>query len=637
MERRERRSIGEGAASAAGAARRAGLAGGAAGLLAGGALTALSAWRSPGFRVEVAGAGWVPAASAGALLAAGLALLGARLRSTRRAAAALAAERQALRREIAARERLEAAHARMALAVDQAGEAIALTDPGGGLEYLNPAFQRMTGWGSGELRTAAELDDASGEGEPTLAKALASEEGWRGEVRARRRDGTPLLLELAVWPVRGADGRARSRVLLARDLTEERRARDQQRHAQRLEAVGTLAGGIAHDFNNLLSVINGYARMALGSVTPDHPAHEDLGEILAAGGRAAKLTRQLLAFGRRQVMRSEVLDLDEVVAGVEKMLRRLIPEDIALVTRPGAGLRRVRLDPVQLEQVLVNLVVNARDATPAGGRIEIATAGVLLGEGDPRRDREAPPGDYLCLSVEDDGVGMDEATLARCFEPFFTTKAPGKGTGLGLSTVYGIVRQSRGFVRVESHPRQGTRFELYFPFAEEGAAAAPGQPPSSHAGPARPGETVLVVEDEPQLRELLRSHLAAHGYRALVAADGAQALALLEAGERADVLLSDVVMPHLSGPELARSFRARFPGAVVVFMSGYAEDAVAEQVALVQGEAVIEKPGGLDAVASVIRGLLDGRATPGARTARSLPEAAGGAVGAEGGRHRVPS
>jgi len=605
MGRREQSAAGEGAA------RRAGLAGGAAGLLAGAALTALAAGRSPGLRVELAAeAEWLLAASAGALFLAGLAFLGKRLRSAWRAGEALAEERRALERDIAAHQQLEAAHARLAQAVDQAAEGIALTDPGGRLEYLNPAFQRITGFGPGELRAAAELDDVPADGEPSLAGALASPSGWKGEVRVRRRDGTPLLLEVAVSPVRGADGRAISRVLLARDLTEERRVHDQQRHSQRLEAVGTLAGGIAHDFNNLLSVINGYARMALGSVTPDHPAHEDLGEILAAGGRAATLTRQLLAFGRRQVMRPEVLHLDEVVAGVEKMLRRLIPEDIALLTRPGAGLRRVRLDPMQLEQVLVNLVVNARDATPAGGRIEIATAGVLLGEADPRRDREAPPGDYLCLSVADDGVGMDEATLARCFEPFFTTKAPGKGTGLGLSTVYGIVRQSRGFVRVESQPHRGTRFELYFPFAEEGAAAAPGQPASSNAGPARPGETVLVVEDEPQLRELLRSHLAACGYRALVAADGAQALTLLEGGERADVLLSDVVMPQLSGPELARRFRARFPDSVVVFMSGYAEDAVAEQVAMARGEAVIEKPAGLDSVASVIRGLLDGRAAP---------------------------
>jgi two-component system, cell cycle sensor histidine kinase and response regulator CckA len=626
MEWREHSASGPGAAPSARAARRAAAAGMTAGLLAGATLTALASRGASQLRGPlVGGASWLPAAAAAAMAVAGVALLAARLRSTRRARVALEAEHQALQCEVAARKQLEAAHARLALAVDQATEAIALTDPAGDLEYVNPAFRRMMGWGPTELRPAAELDDAPQDGEPGLAHALASEAGWDGEAAVRRRDGAHLHLEVAVSPVRGIDGQPAGRVLLARDVTEERRRRDEQRHTQRLEAVGALAGGIAHDFNNLLSVINGYARMALGSVTPDHPAHEDLGEILAAGGRAATLTRQLLAFGRRQVMRPEVLDLNEVVAGVEKMLRRLIPEDIALCTRPGAGLRRVRLDPGQLEQVLVNLAVNARDATPAGGRIEIATSAVLLGEGDPRRDDEAPPGDYLCLSVSDDGVGMDPATLARCFEPFFTTKAPGKGTGLGLSTVYGIVRQSRGFVRVESRPCQGTRFELYFPFAEDGAAVTPGAAVAGgRAGPARPGETVLVVEDEPQLRELLRSHLAAYGYRALVAADGAQALSLLERGERADVLLSDVVMPRLSGPELARSFRARFPEAVVVFMSGYAEEAMAEQGAMPGGEAVIEKPGGLDSVAAVIRGLLDGRAAAGPHPPPGRPDAARG-------------
>jgi nitrogen-specific signal transduction histidine kinase/CheY-like chemotaxis protein len=396
-----------------------------------------------------------------------------------------------------------------------------------------------------------------------------------------------------------------SRVLLARDITEERRLRDQLRHTQRLEAVGTLAGGIAHDFNNLLSVINGYARMALESVAPEHPVHEDLAEILAAGGRAATLTRQLLAFGRRQVLKPEVLDLNEVVGGVEKMLRRLIPEDIALATRLGSGLRRVQVDPGQLEQVLVNLVVNARDAMAGGGHIVVSTAGVLLAEDDPRRDEEAPPGDYLCLKVADDGAGMDEATRARCFEPFFTTKPPGKGTGLGLSTVYGIVRQSRGFLRVESAPGQGASFELYFPCTEERTTRAPGAEQAAHAGPARPGETVLVVEDDAQLRELLRSHLSAVGYRTLSAADGVAALRLLEEGERVDVLLSDVVMPNLSGPDLARRFRVWFPEAVVVFMSGYAEEAVAQQGAAAEGDAVVEKPNGLDTVAAVIRGLLD--------------------------------
>jgi PAS domain S-box-containing protein len=540
-------------------------------------------------------------------------VLRVRLAEAQRGEAELKEEHRALQREVEARQRLEAAHARLALAVEQAAEAIALTDPAGVFEYVNPAFQRMTGWSPGEVRTAAELDLGERGGEPTLAGALASKAEWRGEVRVRRCDGAVLSLEVMVSPVRCPAGEVVSQVLVARDVTEERRLREQLRHTQRLEAVGTLAGGVAHDFNNLLSVINGYAAMALGALPEDHPVREDLSEILAAGGRAAELTRQLLAFGRRQVLKPEVLDLNAVVAGVEKMLRRLIPEDIELCTEPAAELRRVRVDPGQLEHVLVNLVVNARDAMPSGGRIRIGTANALFFEGDPRLEQGTQPGEYVRLSVADDGNGMDEGTVARCFEPFFTTKPAGKGTGLGLSTVYGIVTQSHGMVRVESRPFQGATFELYFPVAEDGPAAVVARPAPLPAGPARPGEAVLVVEDEPQLRELLRARLSALGYLTLTAADGAEALELAIRQPRIDALLSDVVMPHLSGPELARRVRALFPSMVVVLMSGHTQEAVARQGTIDGGAAVIEKPDGLDSVATVLRGLLDapGRAKQG--------------------------
>ncbi len=533
-------------------------------------------------------------------------LLSARLEESVRRKSELERQHQALQQEVEARRRLEAAHAKLAQAVGQAAEAIVLADPRGVFEYVNPAFERMTGYAPGEVRAAAELDDGDPEDGPTLAAAFSSPAGWVGEVPLKRRDGSSFLAEVMLSPARGPAGDDVSRVLVARDVTDERRVLERLRHAQKLEAVGTLAGGVAHDFNNLLSVINGYAAMALASVPEDHAVREDLREILAAGGRAAKLTRQLLAFGRRQVLKPEVLDLNEVVSGIEKMLRRLIPEDIQLVTRPAPTLHRVRVDPGQLEQALVNLVVNARDATPAGGRICVATSDVFLRVGDARLDHEVAAGWYVCLSVSDDGVGMDEATRARCFEPFFTTKPPGQGTGLGLSTVYGIVRQSRGFVRVVSRPGEGATFELYFPGTDQTAFADHPEPAPFRAGPARPGETVLVVEDEAQLRELLRSRLTAQGYVALAAADGVEALEIA-AGHpgRIDVLLTDVVMPRLSGPELARKFRARVPGAIVLFMSGYAEEAVAQQGALADGATIIEKPHGLESVTALIRSLLD--------------------------------
>jgi PAS domain S-box-containing protein len=535
-------------------------------------------------------------------------VLRARLEESVRRKRELEVQHRALQQEVEARHRLEASHARLAQAVGQAAEGIALTDPQGVLEYVNPAFERMTGWALSELRSAAEIDRSEPEDPPTLAAAFASSSGWVGEVPLRRRDGAVLVVEAMLSPSRGPAGDTVSRVLVLRDVTEEQRLRERLRHAQKLEAVGTLAGGVAHDFNNLLSVINGYAAMALAGMAEDHPVREDLREILAAGGRAAKLTRQLLAFGRRQVLKPEVLDLNEAVSGVEKMLRRLIPENIQLVTEPAPSLHQVRVDPGQLEQVLVNLVVNARDASAGGGRIVVSTSDVFLRQGDDRLDHDAAPGWYACVAVRDQGVGMDDATRARCFEPFFTTKPPGQGTGLGLSTVYGIVRQSRGFVRVVSRPNEGATFELYFPGTDQRPPAEHAGPAPLQEGPARPGETVLVVEDEAQLRELLRSRLAAQGYVTLSAADGEEALELA-AGypDRIDVLLSDVVMPKLSGPELARRFRTRFPQAVVLFMSGYSEEAVAQQGALAEGVAVIEKPAGLESVPAVIRSLLDAR------------------------------
>jgi len=529
---------------------------------------------------------------------------GARIGGSLRGKVDVERQHQALRREMAERRRLEAEHTRLALAVGRAAEAIALTAPGGALEYVNPAFERMTGYGLGQIRKAAELDRSEPGEAPTLAEAFVSDADWGGEVRLSRRDGAVLFAEVMVSPVRGPDGETVSRVMVARDVTEERRLRDELRHSQRLEAVGTLAGGVAHDFNNLLSVISGYAGMAMAGLPEDHPAREDLREILAAGSRAATLTRQLLAFGRRQMLQPEVLDLNEVVSGVEKMLRRLIPEDIELLTRRALRLPRVRVDPGQLEQVLVNLVVNSRDAMPGGGRIVISTRETELREGDLRLDHQASPGSYVCLSVNDNGAGMDEATRARCFEPFFTTKAPGKGTGLGLSTVQGIVRQSHGFVRVESRSGEGATFELYFPGTVE-QAAPEGAELAERAGPARAGETVLVVEDERQVRELLQARLSAQGYVARAAADGAEALRIVAEGGRIDALLADVVMPHISGPELARRIRARFPGLAVVFMTGYAEEAMARQGALVDGAMVVQKPSGLDSVVAVIRNLLD--------------------------------
>jgi signal transduction histidine kinase len=394
---------------------------------------------------------------------------------------------------------------------------------------------------------------------------------------------------------------------LEREVAERQRLEEQLRHAQKLEAVGKLAGGVAHDFNNLLAVISGYTGLALEQLPEESPLREDLEEVRRAGARAADLTRQLLAFGRRQVLKPQVLDLNAVVSGTEKMLRRLIGEDVELCTALGEGLPAVRVDPGQLEQVLVNLVVNARDAVPRGGRITVSTAAVELSEAEARLYPEGIPGAFLRLRVADDGAGMDAATLAHLFEPFFTTKERGKGTGLGLSTVYGIVRQSRGFVGVSSARGLGSTFDVFLPVVAErpGARATPvlrGQgAPLGH-----PGETLLVAEDEPQVRHLLEAQLAAEGFTVLAAGDGAEALRIAEGHPGPiDALVSDVVMPHLSGPQLAEAFRRLHPGSLVVFISGYAEDAVSGGGSLSHASAFLQKPGGVAELPATLRRLLD--------------------------------
>jgi PAS domain S-box-containing protein len=522
--------------------------------------------------------------------------------------AEVAEKNQALWREVEERHRVERSRALLARAVDQVGEAIAVTDAGGRFVYVNPAFEQITGWAAAEICGRNVLEAAPGlyEGAAgaSLRAALGQRQAWKGELPLRRRDGTLLSLELVVSPVHDVEGRTVSFVTAARDVTEERRLLEQLRHSQRLEAVGKLAGGVAHDFNNLLSVINGYAAAARDELSADHPLREDLDDILRAGKRAADLVRQLLAFGRRQPMALEVVDLDAAVTDIDKMLRRLIREDVELVNAPGAATPWVSLEPGQLEQVLVNLVVNARDAMPRGGRITVSTASVQLSEQEAKALLEGRPGAWVRLRVEDTGVGIDPDTLGHIFEPYFTTKEFGKGTGLGLAVIYGIVRRCRGFIHVASRVGAGSTFDIYLPPAgapPARAQAPPDRPPDGSAG--RPGETVLVVEDEPQLLELLRSRLALQGFVVLAAADGRQALEVAERHPgRIDVLLSDVVMPRLGGPALAERFRSLRPEGLVVLMSGYAED---DDGQLRGADAFVQKPHGLESLPCLLRKLLD--------------------------------
>ena len=387
------------------------------------------------------------------------------------------------------------------------------------------------------------------------------------------------------------------------DVTEHRRLEEQLRHAQKMEAIGRLAGGVAHDFNNLLTAIIGFSELVLARMRSDDPMRGNLEEIRKAADRATALTRQLLAFGKRQVMRPRVLDVNAVVADLDRLLRRLIGEDVALATRAAPEPALVLADPGQLEQVIVNLVVNARDAMPTGGAVTIETATVDLDEDAATGPSGAKPGPYVRLSVGDTGIGMDAATQAHLFEPFFTTKMSGKGTGLGLSTVYGIVTQSGGHIAVDSEPGRGAVFLIYLPQVLGVAEAVEGARPA--AGPLDGSETILIVEDEDGVRALVRHVLAQRGYTMLEASSQCEA-DRVEAGHRGviDLLVTDVVMPGVRGPELAKRMLDRRPGLKVLYMSGYSEEMMASGDLAAAGVAFLQKPFTPTELAGKIREVL---------------------------------
>jgi CheY-like chemotaxis protein len=378
-----------------------------------------------------------------------------------------------------------------------------------------------------------------------------------------------------------------------------------------MEAVGRLAGGIAHDFNNLLMVISGYSEFLLERLGPDPRLRGPAQEISNATQRATSLTRQLLAFSRKQMLAPKVLDLNEVVTENLKMLTRMIGEDIDLVMVPSSALGAVRADPGQIDQVIMNLAVNARDAMPEGGRLTIETANVSLDENFARTHTPLAPGEYVMLAISDTGIGMDVDTQSRMFEPFFTTKGA-KGTGLGLSTVYGIVKQSGGYIFVESQPRHGTTFRAYFPRVDAREEAATNQYPLGLPRPERGQETILLVEDEVNLRRLARQYLETQGYKILEAEDGAVALQIVSGHQGTiDLLLTDVIMPGMNGRQLARQIAAQIPDVRVLYMSGYAENAIAHNGMLDAGINLLQKPFSLPALKDKVREVLDSEPIPG--------------------------
>ncbi len=498
---------------------------------------------------------------------------------------------------------------RLRLVLDSTGEGIYALDPEGKCTLCNPAAVRLLGYASAEELLGRPLHElihhSRADGAPYPAEAcrsmLAARQGVGVEVDDEvfwRKDGTSLPVEYRSYPVMHNELPV-GLVVSFSDVTQRRSLEQQIRQAQKMEAVGRLAAGIAHDFNNLLTVINGYSEMLLEAEL-DADTQDKLRSVRAAGDRAATLTHQLLAFSRQQVLQPRVLDLNAVVRALEPLLRRSIGEDIVLTSRLAADLQPVQADPSQIDQVLMNLVVNARDAMPDGGRLEIETGNAELDEAFVRPHAGLAPGRYARLRVRDSGTGMRVETQSHIFEPFFTTKPQGKGTGLGLPTVFGIARQSGGTVLVESEWGRGTTMEVYLPVFQGAAKAAPmALAAATEERAAGGGETVLVVEDEDDLRRLLLEVLRGRGYTVLDASRPEQAMELSQQyAEPIDLLVTDVVMPNMNGPALAAKLRQQRPALPVLFISGYSEPAQAPRPFL-------KKPFPPEALAQAVRALLD--------------------------------
>lgn len=504
---------------------------------------------------------------------------------------------------------------KLSRAVEQSADGVMVTNFQGIIEYVNPAFEALTGYGREEVcgKTPRILKSGEQQAETyqQMWKTMLAGNVYRGILVNRKKNGELYYVEESICPVRDAAGIITHFISNGRDLTERLRLEAQLLQSQKMDAIGNLAGGVAHDFNNLLTIITSYAELALDAV-PEHSALESkIQEILLAARRAAELTRQLLAFSRKQPQALRVADLNEVIARIANTLPRLIGEDIELSFTPGRGLGRVRVDPLQIEQILMNLAANARDAMPEGGHLRIETSDVSLDDNYVQCKKAlVPTGRYALVSVTDDGTGILPEHLQHIFEPFYTTKPSGKGTGLGLATVYGIVKQNKGFIWAYSESTMGTIFKIYLPCVA-GRDTAGDVEEIRTARAARGSETVLLVEDEPAVRRATAEFLTLQGYTVLEAKDGIEALSVAKHhGSTIHLLVTDVVMPNMSGGQLAKELAQLRPDTKLLFVSGYAGKTVLDHKVVDLETNFLQKPYTLKQLSLKIRAALSPGANP---------------------------
>jgi PAS domain S-box-containing protein len=525
----------------------------------------------------------------------------------------------ALQREVIERTRAEVSLRLLGSAVEQSRESILITDadldlPGPKITFVNPAFTKMTGYSAEEaigktprILQGPRTDKAA---LSRLRKNLERGEAFSCEAINYRKDGKEFYVEWQAAPLRDASGKITHFVAIQRDITARKRLESQLLQSQNLKTVGKLAGGIAHEFNSILTAIIGQSELLRTDLPAECPLTRNVMEISRAAGRAATLTRQLLAYGRRQILQPETLDLNRVIASMEGTIHHLMGGDVETHIVPAAGLHAVKVDAGQIEQVIMNMAINARDAMPNGGKLTLETANVSFESESVGRYPELKAGDYVMLAITDTGAGISDEVKARLFEPFFSTKGVGQGTGLGLSTCYGIVKQSGGHISVYSEVGRGATFKIYLPQVQQ-EARIPVQRIESKELP-RGAETILLVEDDPALREMASTLLRRLGYTVWAAANGIEALSLKQQRNvgHIDLLFTDVVMPHMSGKELADRVESLYPHTRILFTSAYTESAIVHQGVLNKGVALLQKPFTPSALANKLREVLDQPRTP---------------------------